>query len=110
MITWYCSLKTAWHHKFTCGHDRQRGDGLNDENMSKLLRGNQACLQDSLIKDNEGYIGPFSKALWPGKIQSMVFQHDDPGPFGSLLKRDYDRGTMKSSLERKPSRDSERMS
>jgi hypothetical protein len=32
------------------------------------------------------------------------------GHFGSLLKRDYDSGMLKYSLERRPSGDSERMS
>jgi hypothetical protein len=65
----------------SCGHDKQREDGLNVENLSKLFWGKQAHLHDSLIKDNDGYLGPFPKTLWPGDIQSMGFQHDDPGPF-----------------------------
>jgi len=65
----------------SCGHDKQREDGLNVENMSKIFGGKQARLHDSLIKDNEGYLGLFPKTLQPGDIQSMVFQHDDPEPF-----------------------------
>jgi len=65
----------------SCGHDKQREDGLNVENMSKIFGGKQARLHDSLIKDNEGYLGLFPKILQPGDIQSMVFQHDDPEPF-----------------------------
>ncbi len=65
----------------SCGHDKQREDGLNVENMSKIFGGKQARLHDSLIKNNEGYLGLFPKILQPGDIQSMVFQHDDPEPF-----------------------------
>jgi hypothetical protein len=56
----------------SCCHDKQREDGLNVENMSKHFLGIQAHLHDSLIKDNEGYLGPFPKILQPSDIQSMV--------------------------------------
>jgi len=58
-----------------CGHDKQR------EERSKHFGGKQAHLHDSFIKESEGYLGLFPKTLRPGDIQSMVFQHNDPGSF-----------------------------
>ena len=36
-------------------------DGLNMENMMKSFGGNQAHLHDTLIKEHDGYLGPFPK-------------------------------------------------
>jgi len=42
-----------------CGHNRQQGDGLNAENMSKYYGGKQAYLRDSKINEEKGYLGPY---------------------------------------------------
>ena len=66
----------------SCGHDRQREDGLNVENMSKSFGGKQSNLRDTLIKEEAGYLGTFPRILSPGDVQHMVFQpSNDPGPF-----------------------------
>ena len=43
----------------SCGHDRQREDNLNVENMSKAFGSKQSNLQHALIKEERGYLGPF---------------------------------------------------
>ena len=65
----------------SCGHDKQREDGLNVENMSKSYGGKQSFLCLMLIKDANGYLGPFQRSLRPSNTQFMVFQPNDDGPF-----------------------------
>jgi hypothetical protein len=65
----------------SCGHDRQREDGLNVENMIRGYGGSQSKMRDTTIKKEEGYLGPFKRQLEPGAIQSMVFKATDEGPF-----------------------------
>jgi len=64
-----------------CGHDRQREDGLNVENMSKNYGGKQSKLHTSLMKKEKGYLGQLPRILNPGDVQSMVFMPGDGGPF-----------------------------
>jgi hypothetical protein len=65
----------------SCGHDRQREDGLNVENTSKSFGGKQSFMHDTLIKESHGYLGHYPKMLNPGDVQHMVFTENDPGPF-----------------------------
>lgn len=65
----------------SCGHDKQREDGLNVENMSKSYGGKQSVLRPTLIKEASGYLGPFPRSLDPGDTQFMDFQPNDDGPF-----------------------------
>jgi len=41
----------------SCGHDHQREDGLNVENMSINFGGKQTFMHDTLIKQKGGYLG-----------------------------------------------------
>jgi hypothetical protein len=43
----------------SCGHDRQREDGLNAGKMNKTFGGRQDILRDTAIKQENGYLGPF---------------------------------------------------
>jgi hypothetical protein len=65
----------------SCGHDKQREDGLNVDNMSKSFGGKQTKMHDSLIKEINGYLGPYPTILKPGDYQSFVFVESDVGPF-----------------------------
>ena len=65
----------------SCGHDRQREDGLNAENMNKSYGGNKPKLRDTLISQEHGYLGPYPRQLQPGDTQKMVFLPSDEGPF-----------------------------
>ena len=65
----------------SCGHDRQREDGLNVENMSKGYGGKQSRLHPSLIKQVDGYPGPYNWKLNEGDIHNMGFSTADDGPF-----------------------------
>ena len=66
----------------SCGHDRQRDDGLNVEYMSKGYGGKQSRLRPSLIKQVDGYIGSFTQKLNVGDTQTMIFSADDDVLFG----------------------------
>ncbi len=59
----------------SCGHDRQREDGLNVENMSKNYAGKQSKLRTSLMKQETGYLSQF-----PWILNIMVFLPGDEGP------------------------------
>jgi hypothetical protein len=65
----------------SCGHDKQKEDGLNVEKMSKSYGGRQPKMHDSIIKEVNGYLGPYPKILEPGDVQSFVFNESDHGPF-----------------------------
>ncbi len=49
--------------------------------MTKSFRDKQAHLSDTVIKECDGYLGPFPKILRPSYVQSMVFKESDIGPF-----------------------------
>ncbi len=49
--------------------------------MTKAFGGKQAHLHDTLIKERDGYLGPFPKILQPGDVQSMFFKESNIGPF-----------------------------
>ena len=65
----------------SCGHDKQREDGLNIENMSKTFGGKQSKMHSTTIKQEKGYLGPYPCTLQVGDIQHMTFQPEDDGPF-----------------------------
>jgi len=65
----------------SCGHDKQQPNGLNAENMSKNYGGQQSILRPTIIKQVDGYLGPYRRTLNVGSIQNFVFQDDDDGPF-----------------------------
>ena len=66
----------------SCGHDRQREDGLNVEKMSKGFGGRaQRKMRETKIKQSQGYLGPHSPKLQIGETQSMVFSPLESGPF-----------------------------
>jgi hypothetical protein len=65
----------------SCGHDKQRADGLNVRNMFKDYGGKQSKLRDSTIKQEQGCLGPFKCTLQVGGVQTFQFQTGDEGPF-----------------------------
>ena len=65
----------------SCGHDRQKEDGLNVENINKEFGGAQWKLHNTTIKKQQGYLGPHSPILKPSNVQSIVFKSNDVRPF-----------------------------
>ena len=57
----------------SCGHDKQREDGLNVNVMSKSYGGKQRILRTSNIKTHVGFLGNYPCTLNPGNSQKMVF-------------------------------------
>jgi hypothetical protein len=64
----------------SCGHDRQRPDGLSAPKMNKSFGGAQPRMRRSHIETNE-YLGRFPARLEVGHYQYMNFQDGDCGPF-----------------------------
>ena len=63
----------------SCGHDRQRTDGLNVVCMNSMYGGKQRRIHDTRIV--QGCIGDFKSTLELGDIQNMQFNLMDTGPF-----------------------------
>ena len=65
------------------GHDKQKPDALNATNMKVKFGGKQKVLRDSIILEQDGYLGPYhhNKMLQVGDTQSFVFSDTDDGPF-----------------------------
>ena len=83
----------------SCGHDKQREDGLNAENMAKGYGGKQSKLRDTKILTKIGYLGDFPSQLKEGDIQSMQYHEEDDGPFylnaAERIAKKYDKPTGK---------------
>jgi len=65
----------------SCGHDKQREDGLNMSKMSKLYGGKQPRMWNTVITKEQGFLGPYGAKLNVGDTQRMYFSAEDPGPF-----------------------------
>ena len=69
----------------SAGHAKQRPDGLNQHRMNRAFGGKTVPkMRDTLIVQEEGYLGPFPRILEPGDLQSLVFTASDSssvGPF-----------------------------
>lgn len=68
----------------SCGHDKQRDDGLNVDNMAKGYGGKQSRLCNTNILAKSGFIGDFKATLEPGSVQIMKYTEKDKGP---LIKK-----------------------
>lgn len=83
----------------SCGHDKQRPDGLSVNRLSKYFGGQQPKMRDSMMKTAE-YFGPFNRNLEVGETQHMVFQETDDGPFWMTdqerQENKYDRPTERT--------------
>ena len=64
----------------SCGHDRQRPDGLSVTKVNKTAGGVQPKMRQSKMETEE-FLGPFPATLQVGDCQQMVFQDGDMGPF-----------------------------
>jgi len=65
----------------SCGHDRQREDGLNIEKMNKEFGRAQPPLWDTITKQKQVYLDSYPWILELGVIQSTVFKPTDDGSF-----------------------------
>ena len=75
----------------SCGHDRQRPDGLSVTKVNKTAGGVHPKMRESKIETEE-FLGPFPATLGVGDYQQMVFQDGDSGPF---YKSDTEREATK---------------
>ncbi len=65
----------------SCVHDQQKENGLNVERMTKLYGGARKRRRSTVIKQTQGYLGPYLPKLELGDIQSMVYKADNIGRF-----------------------------
>jgi hypothetical protein len=84
------------------GHARKRSGALSSLNMSKGYGGAQGIMRDTVIIQEEGYLGPYAPALKVGDIQILIFKETDSGPWylppeQKELQR-HDRPTGRSKL------------
>ncbi len=80
-----CTLYDSEKYEFqflvdhSCGHDRQRPDGLNIFEMNSFYGGKQRRVHNSTMV--EGCLGTNDPILKLGDTQSMIFTGADDGPF-----------------------------
>ena len=100
----YPQIEFLFLFDHSCGHDKQREDGLNVNSMSESYGGKQRKMRNTKILTHEGYLGEYDRILNPGDTQSMVFCDDDNGPFWmspeDRLSRKYD-CTVPGTTEKK---------
>ena len=66
----------------SAGHSKQRPDGLNQYRMNRSFGGKTAPMrEETLIEQEDGFLGPFPRILKSSDIQSLVFCESDSGPF-----------------------------
>jgi hypothetical protein len=80
----------------SCGHDRQRPDGLSVPKANKTFGGTQPKMRKSKMETEE-FLGPFPTILEVGGYQHMVYQDSDSGPWykseAERLASKFDRQT-----------------
>jgi hypothetical protein len=59
LTTLYPEFDYLFLFDHSCGHDKQREDGLNAERMLKGFGGKQAVLHDTLIRQEQSYLGTY---------------------------------------------------
>ena len=75
-------MQLAFLFDCSCGHDRQRPDGLSINKMNKVYGGEQPKMRELKILSKE-LLGKHihDEALKVGDTQQMVFSKGDDGPF-----------------------------
>ena len=81
LMVLYLEIDFLFMLDHSCGHDRQREDGLNVKNMNKSYGGNKPKLRDTYIAQEKGFLGSYMHKLQPGDTQRLVFSPSDDGPF-----------------------------
>ena len=49
--------------------------------MNRAFGGKTAPMRDTIIAQEEGFVGPFPRIVEPGDTQCLVFLSSDTGPF-----------------------------
>ena len=84
----------------SCGHDKQRPDGLSVNRMTKSFGGAQPAMRNYLLLSDE-YLGSYEhdKKLRAGEEQEFVYKGGDDGPFWMSIaereERRHDKTTDK---------------
>jgi hypothetical protein len=65
----------------SCGHDRMPEDALRVDGMNTGYGVEQNIMGESIIKGEDGYLGPHNCKLNVGDVQSMVFRSTNNGPY-----------------------------
>ena len=66
----------------SAGHAKQQPDGLNQHRMNRAFGGKSVPMMwDTIMIQEERYLGPFPRILELGDTQSLVFVTSNSGPF-----------------------------
>jgi hypothetical protein len=112
----FCEFEYIFLFDHSCGHDRNRPDGLCVNSIRKGFGGKQSAMRDTMIASAE-YLGPFGHAIEVGMYQKMFFASTDVGPFwlspeeresnrndsltGKTIKRSQSKGDLLKDLQAK---------
>ena len=98
MQTLFPDFDVKFNVDHSCGHDRQRPDALNVNNMNQGYGGKQTCMHDSIMTDRT--LGRHNSVLKVGDIQSFVWKEGDTGPMDmSPAEREYLRNGDSSTFK-----------
>jgi hypothetical protein len=90
----------------SCGHGRQRPDGLSVPKANKTFGGTQPKMRKSKMETEE-FLGPFPTILEVGRYQHMVYQDSDSGPWYKLeaeqlaSKFDHQTGDSRTKIKKR---------
>ena len=81
LVTLYPEYDFLFLFDHSCGHDRQRPDGLNAQRVNKSFGGGVPKMRNTTIESKD-YLDPYKPTMLAiGDVQSMVFTDNDDGPF-----------------------------
>jgi hypothetical protein len=63
------------------GHAKKLANGLDAYCMNRGYGGAQARMRESIIKEDDGYLGMHQRTISVGNTQTFIFQPGDDGPF-----------------------------
>ncbi len=77
----YPQLEFVFLFDHSQGHAHKRNGALTALNMSRGYGGAQAKMRDTVILEEEGYLGPHSPIVKASDTQSLVYLESDSGPW-----------------------------
>jgi hypothetical protein len=77
----YPQFEFAFLFDHSQGHAKKLKNGLDAYSMNKGYGGAQPRMRESIIKEEDGYLGMNQRTLTVGDTQTFIFQPGDNGPF-----------------------------
>jgi hypothetical protein len=79
--TLYPAIDFIFLFDHSSGHAKKRIGGLDASAMNKGFGGAQPSMRETIIKAEDGYLGPFPRVVNIGDALRFDFQESDDGPF-----------------------------